>query len=585
MDRKVLESLRETLSPDQSELMSIAERLAECCDEDPCMPAGCIQFLNTLCSHFPLLVKRGDIPLLAHLPEPIPTKEDLDRILHHSYLPPPETEEEKREQQEKIVRANKRRAYLLNIKKCLEKQVIEMKAEKANLELQKEHAIDRTNKAMAVLAVQVENFNQMASSLLELVKQLNERLDPETKSPPLFFCQVSMDSFFEAQNEYTNELNNFCKKAFSMDLKEMREMSPEEAAVRLSGGRPRHEVNLDPKILQAQSMKSLGLMKVMRLELELNKMKSQSECLTEFKDKAEKLKKEGDEKAIRILTVSTHDEILQAEDKFKEECKDIPRQVEEIAMSEIGEILEGEMKHRIAQQKEVINRQERFMEYVKYQSSMYLLVSYIYEVENKKMEELHQCIQSVKSMFDETSETSRLLEEYSREARESDIGFTEDAPRLIIPSSDRSLNRLYKLMGLENKSRFPTYEVLREAISNLQIKMRVAEQRSDCIKKSNLALVLNTEHKLKQATETIKEFEEQAGQLVNGPEGRHYLEERLQEFERKMKEVLQTVNSHKQELIQHPTLALERRMAAVYHTDPQLYTQLKHKLENIKQNL
>ena len=134
-------------------------------------------------------------------------------------------------------------------------------------------------------------------------------------------------------------------------------------------------------------------------------------------------------------------------------------------------------------------------------------------------------------------------------------------------------------------SRFPTYEVLREAISNLQQRIGLAEERSECIKKSNLAIALHSEFNLKRQNESLSEFEEQRKQLVEGPEGRRQLEERLQEFEHKMKEVLQTVNSHKQELLQHPTLALERRMAAVYHTDPQLYVQLKDKLESIKANL
>lgn len=115
--------------------------------------------------------------------------------------------------------------------------------------------------------------------------------------------------------------------------------------------------------------------------------------------------------------------------------------------------------------------------------------------------------------------------------------------------------------------------------------MSIAEQHAEYIQKSNLALALQTERQLDTATDTMKEFETQTEELVNGPEGRRRLEGQLQEFERKMKEVLHRVNAHKQELIQHPTLALERRMAAVYHTDPKLYEELKLKLETIKQNI
>ena len=136
-----------------------------------------------------------------------------------------------------------------------------------------------------------------------------------------------------------------------------------------------------------------------------------------------------------------------------------------------------------------------------------------------------------------------------------------------------------------NFCRFPTYEVLTEAIKNLQLKMNVAEQHAESIQKSNLALALQTGRQLDDATETLNEFETQTEELVNGPEGRRRLEEQLQDFERKMKEVLHTVNAHKQELIHHPTLALERRMAAVYHTDPKLYEELKLKLETIKQSM
>ena len=115
--------------------------------------------------------------------------------------------------------------------------------------------------------------------------------------------------------------------------------------------------------------------------------------------------------------------------------------------------------------------------------------------------------------------------------------------------------------------------------------MGIVEQHSESIQKSNLAIAVQTERQLDKATDSLKEFDTQTDELVNGPEGRRRLEEQLQEFERKMKEVLHTVNAHKQELIHHPTLALERRMAAVYHTDPKLYEELKLKLETIKQNM
>ena len=251
MDRKILDFLRETLNPDQSELLSIAERLIDCCEDDPTIPADCIQFLNTLCSHFPMLVKRGDIPPVSDLPtDPAPTKEDVDQILLSSYLPPAESEDEKQAQQELIARANKRKAYLLNIKSCLEKQLVEMTAEKANLELQKQRAKDRSDKAMAVLAVQTEKFNEAVSSVMELVREFNTRMDPDGNAPPLFVCQEPLDEFFKAQKEYTDELNNFCRKYFSKDLSELSQLTPEEAATLLSGGKMGEVVDIEPKTLQ-----------------------------------------------------------------------------------------------------------------------------------------------------------------------------------------------------------------------------------------------------------------------------------------------------------------------------------------------
>ena len=251
MDKKILDFLRETLNPEQSELLSIAERLIDCCDDDPTIPADCIQFLNMLCSNFPMLVKRGDIPPVSDLStDPAPTKEDVDRMLLNSYLPPAESEEEKQAQQETMTRANKRRTYMLNIKSCLEKQLVEMTAEKANLELQKQRAKDRNDKAMAVLAVQIEKFNEAASSVMELVREFNTRMDPDSNAPPLFVCQEPLDDFFEDQKEYTNELNNFCKKYFSKDLSELSQLSPEEAATLLSGGKMGEVVDIDPKTLQ-----------------------------------------------------------------------------------------------------------------------------------------------------------------------------------------------------------------------------------------------------------------------------------------------------------------------------------------------
>ena len=175
----------------------------------------------------------------------------------------------------------------------------------------------------------------------------------------------------------------------------------------------------------------------------------------DWKEKVDKLKEEGDEEAVGSLTLATQEELTRREEEFNEECKGIPKQVEDIAMSEIGQVLSEEMEHKLAQQEEMASRQERLIHYLKYQRTMYVLVSQIYEAEKRKMGELLECLKTLKFVFDETSETARLLEEHSREARDSEAhAVTEDTPRLIIPSSDRSLNRLYKLMGLEHKSRW-----------------------------------------------------------------------------------------------------------------------------------
>ena len=249
MDKKLLEFLRETLAPEQSELMEIAEGLADSCEEDPNMPASSIELINTLCSHFPMLIKRGDIPPLPDPPPPdAPTREDMDRVLLASYLPPGEDTEG---QQDKLARANKRRASLLSINKCLEKQLLELNGEKARLEIQKEQAEDRTKKAMAMLAVQTEKFNEMAATLVSQVEELNKRIDPKGDGAPIFFCQLSLEEFFEAQNLYTAELNKFCKMSFSMDLNELKELTPEAIADMCSGGR-QGDAHIDPRILQVR---------------------------------------------------------------------------------------------------------------------------------------------------------------------------------------------------------------------------------------------------------------------------------------------------------------------------------------------
>ena len=247
MDKKLLDFLRETLTPEQSELMEIAEGLADCCEEDPSIPAGSIQLINALCSHFPRLVKRGDIPPVPDPPPPdAPTREDTDRILRASYMPPGEDSEE----QENLARANKRTASLLNIKRCLEKQLLELIWEKARLDIQKEQAEDRTKKATAMLAVQTEKFNEMVSTLVSQVDELNKRIRPGGDGPPIFFSQLPMEEFLEAQESYTVELNNFCKASFSKDLKELRELTPEAIADMFSGGRQGQEARIDPRILQ-----------------------------------------------------------------------------------------------------------------------------------------------------------------------------------------------------------------------------------------------------------------------------------------------------------------------------------------------
>ena len=200
-------------------------------------------------------------------------------------------------------------------------------------------------------------------------------------------------------------------------------------------------------------MKCLAFMKKMRLELELSKVESNKESLDSWREKVDKLKEEGEEGAIVAITVETHEEMIRREEKFAEDCKAIPKQVEEIVKDDIAEILEGEMDKRLEKQKEMVERLRELSDFIKHQNTMYAMVAYVYEAERRKMEELFGCLKNMKSTFDETSKTVRLMEEHSKEASESEIGATEEKPRLIIPSSDRSLNRLYKLMKLENKSR------------------------------------------------------------------------------------------------------------------------------------
>ena len=126
--------------------------------------------------------------------------------------------------------------------------------------------------------------------------------------------------------------------------------------------------------------------------------------------------------------------------------------------------------------------------------------------------------------------------------------------------------------------------MLTEAITSLQVKLCVSERRNELVQETNLTVALLAEQKLKKASDQLSEFEHKTKELVDGPEGRRHLEELLHEFENKVKEVLHTVSSKKQEMLQHPTHALERKMAPAYYTDKQLYAQLKHRVDSIKQS-
>ena len=156
-------------------------------------------------------------------------------------------------------------------------------------------------------------------------------------------------------------------------------------------------------------MKCLALMKKMRLELELSKMESIKESLDGWREKVDKLKEEGEEEAIEGITVATHEEMVERENKFFEDSKAIPKQVEEIAMDDIAEIFEGEMQKKLEKQKEMIEKLEELSDFVKHQNTMYSVVAHVYEAERRKMEELFNSLQNLKETFDETSKTVRLL--------------------------------------------------------------------------------------------------------------------------------------------------------------------------------
>ena len=48
--------------------------------------------------------------------------------------------------------------------------------------------------------------------------------------------------------------------------------------------------------------------------------------------------------------------------------------------------------------------------------------------------------------------------------------------------------------------------------------MGIVEQHSESIQKSNLAIAVQTERQLDKATDSLKEFDTQTDELVNGPE-------------------------------------------------------------------
>ena len=223
MDKRLLEFLRDTLRPDQSELLEVANAFAEYCDDNPSIPSNAIEFLNKVCYHFPFLIKRPNFPsdlspVPPDSPSPPPpvTQEQLQSVLSQCYQP----EQDAGQEEERLSRLNKRKSSLQHVHKSLEKYLLELRVEEARLTARTEQAADRTKKAMAVLSVENERFNELVATLAKQIERLRYYLDRNGADPPVLLSHLPMDEFFEAQQKYTNELTRFSKAAFSKDLTE-----------------------------------------------------------------------------------------------------------------------------------------------------------------------------------------------------------------------------------------------------------------------------------------------------------------------------------------------------------------------------
>ena len=200
-------------------------------------------------------------------------------------------------------------------------------------------------------------------------------------------------------------------------------------------------------------MKSLGLMKKIRLELKLAEVKAKNKCMEEWKEKVETAKQENDMDTIFRITRKTEEEVRNNEERFKEECKKVPEMVDKIAMGEISELFDNELKRKKAMQEQLLERQEQLIHFLRHQYTTFNLLSHLYQAEMEKVKELSEAIQSIKSMLEEVSETSQRLDEHCKEMDDEVKKFSANSPRLIIPSSDKTMHSLYKILRLENKSR------------------------------------------------------------------------------------------------------------------------------------
>ncbi|NXJ76209.1 HAUS3 protein, partial [Trogon melanurus] len=455
------------------------------------------------------------------------------------------------------------------------------------LKSKEEEAHKDWKEGLKVFSAANNKLNNELVSLLDAAKKFASFFtasdsDEASDLHPVFFSQLSLDSYLSQEEQSIAALTSYTKTHFQQGMSEWIENS-NEGSFQLAD--ISKEVTCDEtddvcegsqEVARLQTAYICAQHQLIQMQAKEEGMNSAIKCaesMLQSLNNKDVGKQEGlDAKASSLTdTISTvKQDIAQLNN---EELLPLLKKNARLLSTPV---VKGYLDHQIAQQDYYASRQDEICRHLIRQKASFDLIELAYEMELKKHKEiccqLENLVESMKRSSSELQQRLRVITEQTQNAK----------PRKIISSKDGFSCRLYELLEGENKKPqlFKTYESLEEMAQKLKQDCATVQ---DKIAASSQEQCLHLS-KLKSGVDTLHDALYHGGNQIQLSsreltEQFHQLEADLNKLNQLLVDLIADLKSKRNFLKSNKLHQVERNLYAYFFNDEDHLKEMVEKLE------